>query len=98
MKASPQRHWRSYGTDTLPTPAEALDQRFSALPSWFPRIECDQCGKLMLNEALSAQGWRNRTLDDSLRRVSGERRNYCPGIERCWPVRRIPQVAAQVPA
>ena len=39
------RHWRSYGTDPLPTAADALDQPFSAFPSWFLRITCDRCGK-----------------------------------------------------
>ena len=29
----PQRHWRSYGTEPLPTGAEALDEPFSAFPS-----------------------------------------------------------------
>ena len=51
----PKRHWRSYGTEPLPTPAEALDQPFAAFPSWFLRIECDRCGKVrMLNEAHEA--------------------------------------------
>jgi hypothetical protein len=48
----PARHWRSYGDDKLPTPAEALDEPFRAFPSWFMRIECDRCGKVqMVNEA-----------------------------------------------
>jgi hypothetical protein len=29
----PRRHWRSYGNDPLPTPAEALQEPFSAFPS-----------------------------------------------------------------
>jgi hypothetical protein len=45
FRPPPQRHWRSYGTDLLPTPAEALGEPFSAFPSWFLRIECDRCGK-----------------------------------------------------
>jgi hypothetical protein len=28
----PTRHWRSYGDDKLPTPAEALGEPFSAFP------------------------------------------------------------------
>jgi hypothetical protein len=32
-----KRHWRSYGNDPLPTPAEALGEMFSAFPSWFLR-------------------------------------------------------------
>jgi hypothetical protein len=48
----PARHWRTYGDDKLPTPAEALDEPFRAFPSWFMRIECDRCGKVqMINEA-----------------------------------------------
>ena len=47
----PKRHWRSYGTDPLPTGAEALDEPFAAFPSWFLRITCDRCGKdRMLSE------------------------------------------------
>jgi hypothetical protein len=29
-------------TTRFPTPAEALGEPFSAFPSWFLRIECDQ--------------------------------------------------------
>jgi hypothetical protein len=46
-----ERHWRSYGTEPLPTGREALDEPFSAFPSWFMRITCDRCGKdRMLSE------------------------------------------------
>jgi hypothetical protein len=37
-----QRHWRSYGTDPLPSPAEALDQPLRAFPSWFLRVQCER--------------------------------------------------------
>ena len=51
-----RRHWRSYGDDTLPTGAEALDEPFAAFPSWFMRITRERCGKdRMLNEAHTAQ-------------------------------------------
>jgi hypothetical protein len=47
----PARHWRSYGTDPLPTSAEAVSEPFNAFPSWVMRIECDRCGKVrMINE------------------------------------------------
>ena len=46
VRPPPQRHWRSYGTEPLPTGQEALDEPFSAFPSWFMRITCDRCGKL----------------------------------------------------
>ena len=49
---APPRHWRSYGTEELPTPAEALAEPFAAFPSWFLRIECERCGKVqMVNES-----------------------------------------------
>ena len=41
----PVRHRRSYGTDPLPSGVEALDEPFSAFPSWFLRIERDRCGR-----------------------------------------------------
>jgi hypothetical protein len=34
----PQRHWRSYGHEPLPTGAEALEEPFRAFPSWFMRV------------------------------------------------------------
>jgi hypothetical protein len=48
----PRRHWRSHGDEPLPTGREALDEPFSAFPSWFLRITCDRCGKVqMVNES-----------------------------------------------
>jgi hypothetical protein len=52
LPASPWRHWRSYGTEPLPTAAEAMTEPMRAFPSWFLKITCDRCGKdRMLNEA-----------------------------------------------
>jgi hypothetical protein len=52
----PRRYWRSYGDDPLPTGREALDEPFSAFPSWYMRITCDRCGKdRMMNEVHAAQ-------------------------------------------
>jgi hypothetical protein len=52
FRAPPERHWRGYGTEPLPTPAEAMAEPMRAFPSWFLRIECDRCGKAtMINEA-----------------------------------------------
>ena len=54
----PKRHWRSYGNDPRPSPAEAMDEPFNAFPSWFLRIECDRCGKVqMVNQVHSAQAY-----------------------------------------
>jgi hypothetical protein len=50
----PERYWRSYGNDPLPTGAEAMDQPFAAFPSWLMRIRCDRpagrCGGFVLVE------------------------------------------------
>jgi hypothetical protein len=68
MKAPPARHWRTYGDDTPPTGAEALDEPFSAFPSRFLRITCDRCGKLqIISEADAA--WRDRSLRQILARM-----------------------------
>ena len=82
----PERHWRSYGDDPLPTPVEALAEPFAAFPSWFLRIECDACGKVrMVNEP-----WRNRRLSDILKRMRHEgcgglaaKAELLSGAERC---------------
>jgi hypothetical protein len=69
----PQRHWRSYGADPLPSPTEALGQRFRAFPSWFLRIECDRCGKTtMLNEAHTGQRRASLTLRVLIARMRHE--------------------------
>jgi hypothetical protein len=76
MKAPPARHWRTYGDDKVPTGAEALDEPFSAFPSWFLRITCDRCGKLQIvNEAHAA--WRDRSLRQILARM---RHDGCGGL------------------
>ena len=70
------RHWRSYGDYKLPTGAEALNEPFSAFPSWFLRITCDRCGKVqIINEVHVA--WRDRTLRLILARM---RHNGCGGL------------------
>jgi hypothetical protein len=52
----PQRHWRSYDNEPLPTPAEALGEPLAAFPSWFLRIGCDRCGKVRMGSGSSS--WR----------------------------------------
>jgi hypothetical protein len=95
----PKRHWRSYGTESLPTPAEALNEMFSAFPSWFLRIECDRCGKvIMINEAHAATRLRGRPLSEILARMHHKgcgghagKAELLTGIEgvSSRPVRRI---------
>jgi hypothetical protein len=71
-----RRHWRSYGAEPLPAPAEALQQPLAAFPSWFLRITCDRCGKdRMINEAHAA-GWRELRLNEILARM---RHDGCGG-------------------
>jgi hypothetical protein len=43
-KVVPQRHWRSYGNDPLPTGAEALGEPFNAFPSWLRQGAADEPG------------------------------------------------------
>ena len=70
---------RSYGTDALPTPAEAMQQPFGAFPSWF--IECDRCGKItILNEAHANQRQRGIVLHVLLARM---RHDGCQGRRSC---------------
>jgi hypothetical protein len=77
----PKRHWRSYGNDPLPTPAEALDEPFAAFPSWFLRITCDRCGKdRMVNE--SHAPWRGRALRDILKRMRHDGCGWTTGQSR----------------
>ena len=76
FRKPPERHWRSYGTGPLPSPAEALRHPLSAFPSWFLRIECDRCGKVRtVNE--SHAPWRDRSLFDILARM---RHDGCGGL------------------
>jgi hypothetical protein len=99
FRPPPARHWRSYGTEPLPTPAEALNEMFSAFPSWFLRIECERCGKVvMLNESHAATKLRGRLLADILRRMRHDgcggragRAELMTGIDgvSSRPVRRI---------
>jgi hypothetical protein len=77
MRRPPARHWPSYGNDKLPTGAEALDEPFTAFPSWFLRITCDRCGEVqIINEAHAK--WRGyRTLRLILARM---RHDGCGGL------------------
>jgi hypothetical protein len=72
----PRRHWRSDGTEPLPSGAEAMGEPFCAFPSWFLRITCDRCGKVqMVNEAHAR--WRDRSLRDIIARM---RHDGCGGL------------------
>jgi hypothetical protein len=70
FQTPPQRHWRSYGNDPLPTAAEALNKPFRAFPFWCLRITCDRCGKVsMLREANTTGRRREMPLRDLLARM-----------------------------
>ena len=74
-RPAPKRHWRSYGNDPLPTPAEALDEPFAAFPFWFMRVTCERCGQeRMFSEVHSAQ--REMLIRDILDRL---RHDGCGG-------------------
>jgi hypothetical protein len=67
------KHWRSYGTDPLPSPVEALGEPLAAFPSWFLRISCGRCRKVrMVNEAQVTEAQRGLTLRDFLARARHE--------------------------
>jgi hypothetical protein len=76
FRAPPKRHWRSYGNITLPTGTAALDEPFSAFPSWFLRTTCDRCGKVTLINEAHAAPWRDRRLAQVLARM---RHDGCGG-------------------
>ena len=60
------------------TGREAVAEPFRAFPSWFPRIECDRCGKVsMLNEAHTTGRRREISLRALLARM---RHDGCGGL------------------
>ena len=76
----PARHFRSYGTDLLPTAAEALDMPLAAFPSWFLKITCDRCGKdRMLAETHASEHQRNTPIRVLLHRMRHEGCGGRPG-------------------
>ena len=96
--ATPARHWRSYGTDPLPSGTEALDQPFSAFPSWFLRITCSRCGQQRMFSETHAAGQRGMLIRDIVARMRHDgcggrpgRVELLTGIEGASsrPVRRI---------
>jgi hypothetical protein len=97
----PQRHWRSYDSEPLPTGAEALGEPFSAFSSWYLRITCDRCGKdYMLSETDTAQ--RNMRIRDIIAKMRHDgcggraaKAELITGIEGASsrPVRKIVLVA-----
>jgi hypothetical protein len=95
----PERHWRIYGTEPLPTAQEALQQPLAAFPSWFLKITCDRCGKdRMLNEVHATPHQRGMVLRVLISRMRHEgcggragRVELVSGVEgvSSRPVRRI---------
>jgi hypothetical protein len=57
--SSPTRHWRSYGNDPLPTPAEALNEPFAAsfriCAERLPTQHHDRQGRLRAAKATDIQ-------------------------------------------
>jgi hypothetical protein len=88
---APKRHWRSYGTDPLPTAAEALDEKLWAFPSWFLRITRDRCGKdRMLNEAHASARQRDTPIRVLLHRMRHDCCGGRPGRWSCSPASMAP--------
>jgi hypothetical protein len=96
FRAPPARHWRGYGTEPLPTAAEALDEPLKAFPSWFLKVTCDRCGKdHMLNESHATDRQRETPIRVLLHRMRHDGRpgrvELLTGIDgvSAEPVRRI---------
>jgi hypothetical protein len=97
-KAVPRRHWRTYGSDPLPTGAAALNERLSAFPSWFLRVACERCGQERLFNEAHAAAQRQMLIRDILERMRHDgcggkagKAELVTGIEAATsrPVRRI---------
>jgi hypothetical protein len=85
----PRRHWRSYGDHLLPTGEQALDEPFSAFPSWFLRIACERCGKeRMISETHIARG--DMLIRDILDRIGTTAAAAARGRRNCSPASRAP--------
>jgi hypothetical protein len=76
FRALPARHWRSYGDDKLPTGAEALDEPFSAFPSWFLHLRPLRQGAVLFVPEVHAGRWRDRLLRQILSKM---RHDGCGG-------------------
>jgi hypothetical protein len=80
FRPPPERHWRSYGTEPLPTAAEALDEPLKAFPSCFLKVTCDRCGKdRMLNESHATDRQRETPIRVLLHRMRHDGRGGRPG-------------------
>ena len=64
----PPQVWRPYGTEPLPSRAEALALPLKAFPGWFLSIRCERCGEMrMVNETQTP--WQDVRLVYVLRRL-----------------------------
>ena len=64
----PPQVWRPYGTEPLPSRAEALALPLKAFPGWFLSIRCGRCGETrMVNETQTP--WQDVRLVYVLRRL-----------------------------
>ena len=45
----PARHWAILWQRAVADSPEAVDDPFAEFPSWFLRIECDRCGKVVMH-------------------------------------------------
>ena len=62
----PQRHWRSYGTDPLPTPAECDAVADAGLPVVVPAHHLRPLRQIRHHNESHDRRWRDRTLADIL--------------------------------
>jgi hypothetical protein len=92
------RQWHIYSDEPLPTGRQALDEPFSAFPSWLMKVTCDRCGKERVFAEAHAALQRDMLICDILAKMRHDgcggrpgRVELLTGIEGASsrPVRRI---------
>ena len=77
----PPRQWRIDSDEPLPTGRQALDQPFSAFPSWLMKVTCDRCGQERIFAEAHAARQRDMLIRDILAKM---RHDGCGGGQGRW--------------
>ena len=72
----PPRQWRIDSDEPLPPGRQALDQPFSAFPSWLMKVTCDRCGQERIFAEAHAARQRDMLIRDILAKM---RHDGCGG-------------------
>ena len=65
----PPRQWRIDSDEPLPPGRQALDQPFSAFPSWLMKVTCDRCGQERIFAEAHAARQRDMLIRDILAKM-----------------------------